>query len=148
TATSPKSGPTNTFWRRRGSTRTCTRSNTTEDGRHEDRGCRDHGPLSLRRRAVVLPDVPEGPPRARSRRLVSRGHRRVQLRPEGELARDRSRLRAPDDSSCPRAGRAPGPVVLHRLHGKTPRDDRGAVARGVRRYRSVLEPVRRELVLA
>ena len=42
-----------------------------------------------------------------------------------------------------RSRRARGPMVLHRLHGTTPRHDRGAVAEHVRQHRPVPQPVGR-----
>ena len=54
---------------------------------------RHYRPLSVRRRHLVLADVPARAPRARARGLLRRGHRRVRLRSRAEHAGDGSQLR-------------------------------------------------------
>ena len=60
---------------------------------------RHHRPLSVRRRHLVLADVPARAARARARGLLHRGHRRVRLRPGAEHARRPIRPTAPPTST-------------------------------------------------
>ena len=83
-----------------------------------------HRPLSVRRRHLVLADVPARPARARPRGLLHRGHRRVRLRPGAEHARDRSRLRHDLHSQRARAVRPRRPLVVRQLRRQLSRPER------------------------
>ena len=116
---------------------------------HEDPVRRHHRALPVRRRHLVLADVPARAARARPRGVLHRRHRRVRLRPGAEHARHRSRRTAPATST--RRSSRSGSAIAGRSSTTTAATTAGArddVQALLRRRRPVPQPLGRLVVLA
>ena len=107
-----------------------------------------HRPLPVRRRDVVLADVPARPARARPRGLLHRRHRRVRVRPGAEHARDRSLVRHHLHPQRARAVRPRRSLGVRQLRRQLSRPERRRRAAVLRRRRPLHQPLGRIVVLA
>ena len=108
-----------------------------------------HRALSVRRRHLVLADVPARPARARARGLLHRGHRRVRLRSGARTRARPIRSTAPPTSTM-RSSRSDS-AIAGRSSTTTAAITAAApttVRRFARRRRSLHQPVGRLVVLA